>query len=117
MQFLDTDGHILAEYPSTLPPNYLNFRYGAEEWLKAREDMLKRCARWVVRCSWVHEYLSDGNKIELEPMILSFLPANIEKQVLLERPDISGWDLSEEDWRRFLQLGINGRVLKPGERW
>ena len=115
MQFLDEHDNIIDEYPKSLPQNYLNFRFGAEEWLKARKNKLTATKRWRVTTSWAHQYLSDGNKPELEPMFLSFLPKSVEKQVLLQRPDPSGWEMDENEWQDFLALGINSRVFKAGE--
>ena len=48
-------------------------------------------------------------------MILSHLPKGVEKQLLLQRPDISGWDMDEGEWRALISLGINGRVIEDGE--
>lgn len=112
MQFLSANGDIIEEYPHEPPTNYLNFRFTLEEWLKdeQRQRRLASTSRWVVTTCWIHEYLSDGNKIELEPMITRVLPAGVEKQLLLERVDPSGWTLSDAEWKAVQPL--NGRVIK-----
>lgn len=110
MQFLTRSGEILHEYPTNVPAYYGKLFKDMKDWLEARKNQLSNVTRVRVISSWMYAYLCERS--ELDELIIAFLPLciDIEKQVVLQRPDSSGWDLPDEDWNVIIEYGMNGRV-------